>query len=95
MRAVPRPLLLALLLASASAAVPEAAARAGPRDGAASGAEAATRLPAPTGRIVDEEMLPRFKSSRYEEGIGAGVAAIDAVVASDLKRPHMRRKVPA
>ena len=46
-------------------------------------------------RIIEEELLPRFASRQYEEGIRAGVGAIDAVISSDLKRPQLRRKEAA
>ena len=39
-------------------------------------------------QIIDDAMLPRFKSGRYEAGIEAGVASIDRLLRSDTRRPQ-------
>lgn len=39
-------------------------------------------------KIVDEDMVPRFKAGRFEAGIEAGVASIDRLLRSDLRRPQ-------
>jgi uncharacterized protein len=43
-------------------------------------------------RIMDEQLVPRFRSGRYEEGMEAGVDAIGAVLRSDTRRPRPKPK---
>ena len=38
--------------------------------------------------IVDEALVPAFKAGRFESGIEAGVARIEAVLTSDKRRPQ-------
>ena len=40
------------------------------------------------GRIIDYEIIPRFKEGKFEEGIVAGVAGIVAVVRGEYKGKH-------
>ena len=39
-------------------------------------------------RIMDRQLVPSFGKGAYPEGIEAGVAAIDAVLRSDTRRPR-------
>jgi uncharacterized protein len=39
-------------------------------------------------KIIDDEMIPRFKAAQYEAAIGAGVAGVDRLLRSDLRRPQ-------
>jgi uncharacterized protein len=43
-------------------------------------------------RIMDEQLVPRFRSGRYEEAIEAGVEAIDVALRSDRRRPRPKRE---
>lgn len=42
--------------------------------------------------IMDDEIIPRFADGRFEEGIVAGVAAIDALLRRDTRRPQPNPK---
>jgi uncharacterized protein len=41
--------------------------------------------------IMDEQLVPPLSRGRFEDGIMAGVSAIDATLRSDPKRPQTRR----
>lgn len=42
-------------------------------------------------RIMDEQLVPRFAKGRFEQGLEAGVSAIDAMLRSDPRRPQPKR----
>lgn len=43
-------------------------------------------------RIMDKQLVPRFRQGEYVEGIEAGVAAIEATLRSDPRRPRLRAR---
>lgn len=42
-------------------------------------------------QIMEEQLVPRFREGHFEQGIEAGVGAIDATLRSDRKRPQPKR----
>jgi uncharacterized protein len=39
-------------------------------------------------KIIDDDMVPRFKAAQYDAGIEAGIANIDRLLRSDTRRPQ-------
>ena len=46
-------------------------------------------------RIIDEELVPRFRERRYVEGVNAGITAIISVLQSNPRRPQPWPEVSA
>jgi uncharacterized protein len=39
-------------------------------------------------KIIDDDMVPRFKAGQFDTGIEVGVASIDRLLRSDVRRPQ-------